>query len=515
MLSLWLAVICLVAVGAGIGRKVRIPDAVLWCALGFAAAFVPRMRDLRLSPELSLFLLLPPLVYASAVRLPWPQFRDNLRPISLLAIGLVLVNTVLIALAAHAVVPLSWPAAVALGALVSPTDPVAATAVAARAGLPDRLVAILEGEGLVNDAVALTVLRIAIAAAATGHFSVSAGLERFFAILIGEPLYGCLVGASILWLRSRIEDPRLEITISLLTPFAAYLLPEHLGGSGILATVAAGMYVGERMSDVVPAGTRLQSTSVWEIVVFLLNGILFLIAGMELRRVLQPHQLRELYLVSGLLIAGLAVAVRAGWCAAVWAIFRGRSLLREQNDRPMPSRHMAVIAWSGMRGPISLAAALAVPVLGGGARLPHLQVLVFVTAIVIVVTLMVQGLGLPLLVGKLGIGREAERDRREGDRQFQLGNSEAARAALERLSQLEAQGRASAELAGHLRRNYRARLEMADADGLTHDVRSELIRAERARISELRKEGRIDDRTQQELERRLDLRESGLANRPQ
>jgi CPA1 family monovalent cation:H+ antiporter len=511
MLLLWLALVCVVVIGGGIGRKLPLPDAVIWCALGFGVGFAPAIRNLRFDPNLSLLLLLPPLVYSAAVRLPWPQFRDNLRPISLLAFGLVLVNTAVIALASHALTRLSWPAAIALGALISPTDPVAASAVAERVGLPERIVAILEGEGLVNDAVSLTVLRIAIAVAATGHVAVAAGVERFVAIVIGEPIYGCVVGAVVLYLRRRIEDPRLEITVSLLTPFAAYLAPERLGGSGILATVAVGMYIGERLSEVVPAGTRLRSTSVWQIVDFLLNGVLFVVAGIELRRVIRPENLNENYLISGLLIAALAVCLRAAWCAGIWRLFRRHTVLREEDNRRMPARHMMVIAWAGMRGPISLAAALSVPVLAKPAQLGHVDTLLFVTAVVIVVTLMVQGVGMPYVVRKVGVLRDADRDRQEKARQLQIGAAEAAGAALAKLAQMETEGGVPADVAARLRRFYRDRLDAATSDGELREIRAALIGVERSCIRELRNDGRISDQVRQELERKLDLRESGLA----
>lgn len=504
---LWLGAICLVLIGGGIARRVAIPDAVIWCALGFGAAFLPGFDGLKPDPHLTMFLLLPPLVYSSAVRLPWREFRENLRAISLLSVGLVLVNTVAVAIVGHYLADLPWAVAGALGALISPTDPVAASAVAARVGLPHRLMAILEGEGLVNDAVALTVLRLAIAAAVTGHFSIGGGVARFLAILIGEPLYGCVVGAAILLLRKHIEDPRLEITVSLLTPFAAYLLPEHLGGSGILATVAAGMYVGERLSDVVPAGTRLHSTSVWEVVVFLLNGVLFLIAGMELRRVIRPEYVNEAYLKWGLMIAALVVVVRAGWCAGAWAVLKRGVGGRGARPRGMPARHMLTVAWAGMRGPISLAAALSIPAQTHGAHLPDFQALLFVTAIVIVVTLMVQGLALPYGVRLIGVTRDAEADCEKEKRQFALGEAEAAKAAYESISRLESEKRVPAETAEDLRRSYGAQSRGNDSAA---DARRIVIEAERARIHELRREGHIQERALKKLERNLDLRESEL-----
>src|SRR3954466_1979059 len=209
MLFLWIGAICLIAIGGGLGRRLPIPDAVIWCVLGFGAAFLPGYSGLRVDPRLTLYVLLPPLVYASAVQLPWPEFRDNLRPIAVLAVGLVAASTAVVAFLAHQLAGLPWSAAFALGAVVSPTDPVAASAVASRVGMPRRLLAILEGEGLVNDAVSLTILRIALAAWSGANFSAATGLLRFLAILIVEPLYGWLLGLGVAFGRSRISEPQI------------------------------------------------------------------------------------------------------------------------------------------------------------------------------------------------------------------------------------------------------------------------------------------------------------------
>jgi CPA1 family monovalent cation:H+ antiporter len=497
MLFLWMGAIGLIVIGGALGRRLPVPEAVIWCALGFAAAFLPGYETFRLDPRITLYGLLPPLVFASSVQLPWPEFRGNLRPIGGLALWLVLANTVAVAAVAHAFAGFSWPVAVALGAVVSPTDPVAASAVASRVGLPDRLIAILEGEGLVNDAVALTLLRVATVAIATGGFSAAQGVERFLAIVVGEPLYGWAVGVAIMRLRSRIEDPRLEITVSLLTPFAAYLLPEHLGGSGILATVAAGMYVGERRSAIVPAGTRLHATSVWDVVVFLLNGILFLMAGMELRRVFQPRYLESSVLLWGLAVAATVIVVRALWCGAM-LLLRG----------PLPPRQTVVAGWSGMRGPISLAAALSIPGMAGVGRFAGFEPLVFITAIVIVATLFVQGLTLPRLTRASGVATDAARDRRQEHDELSLGREEGGRAAMDRLAELEAQRRISAEMAASLRRLYGERA--GDGQGSGELLRM-LVEAERSRLRELRRQGRIHDRALEQLERSLDLRESAFS----
>jgi CPA1 family monovalent cation:H+ antiporter len=485
--------------------------------LGLGVAFLPCVPAIRLDPHLALFLVLPPLVYSSAVQLPWPEFRDNLRPIAVLAIGLVAASVVAVSFLAHELAGLPWSVAFALGAVVSPTDPVAASSVASRVGMPRRLVAILEGEGLVNDAVALTVLRIALAAWAGATFSAADGLLRFFAILLGEPLYGWLLGKGVAYLRSRITDPEIEIAVSLLTPFAAYLPAERLGGSGILATVAVGMYIGERSPTLIPAGTRLHATSFWKMIVFLLNGGLFITAGMELRRVFASPVPGARGLAWGLWMAAAVALLRIVWCGFSWYGLQTLRAALGRKRHPGAFRDIAVIAWSGMRGPISLAAVLSIPAAVGNRDYRDFEAVLSMTAVVIVTTLLGQGAALPALVKALGVSRDAAEDQEVLNRQEALGRTEAARAALQRLSDLELQGQVAPGLAQHLRHLYDARLGAGDGpagsfdeDRNTNALRSELIRIERARILELRNAGRISDRALERLQRTLDLRESLL-----
>jgi CPA1 family monovalent cation:H+ antiporter len=488
---------------------------VIWALLGLGTAFVPGTPQFQLDPHLALFLVLPPLVYASAVQLPWPEFRANLRPISFLALGLVGASTAVVALLVHREAGLPWPVAIALGAVISPTDPVAASAVAQRVGLPRRLVAILEGEGLVNDAVSLSIFRIALAVWAGAGFSVKGGILRFLAILVGEPLYGYLLGRIIALIRSRITDPQIEITVSLLTPFAAYLLPESLGGSGILATVAVGMYIGEQSSTLVPSGTRLHATSFWRMIVFLLNGWLFISAGFAMGKVIAgPHGTVPV-LRWGLWVGMAVAAVRVVWCAAAWFGLRvfGAGESRQKSDFAIGEA--AVIAWSGMRGPISLAAALSIPAAIGSTGGRYLDTVVAITATVIVITLLGQGAVLPVLVRLFGFSRIAQAEEELVRKQRRLGETEAAAAALQCLSQLEQRGRVPRDEAARLRRVYQDRLreapsqgEGAGAEASVSVVRSQLIQAERARILALRRDGKISDQALGRLERSLDLREA-------
>ncbi len=500
-----LAILVLIIVGSLLANRWPIADAVIWCALGVAVAFIPGFPTLRFDPKVALYALLPPLIYAAAVELPWPEFRSNLRPIGMLAIGLVAISTVSIAALAHYLMDFPWAVGFTLGALTAPTDPVAASSVASKVGIPHRLMAILEGESLVNDAVSLTILRLATAAVLAGTFSISGGLLRFALILVGEPLYGWLVALGISRIRKKIADSRIEIAISVLTPFLAYLLPELLGGSGILATVAAGMYIGERRSTLVPAGTRLHAVSFWSILVFLLNGTFFLAVGIELRQILDPSGMQVL--LWGLAVGAGLAALRLFWCAAVWIALR----FSRWGKGVLPGSHLVVLAWSGMRGPISLAAALSIP-LGSATPFPHRGEVISITAVAIAFTLMLQGILLTPLVRLLGVDRDGRRAEEEVAEQEARGMAEAADAAIKRLDRMESEGSVPAELAERLRQEYRLERQTARSDSkpTKGQVRAKLIEAERKRLLELRNGGEIGDYALGRLERDLDLRETVL-----
>jgi CPA1 family monovalent cation:H+ antiporter len=305
----------------------------------------------------------------------------------------------------------------------------------------------------------------------------------------------------------------MEIAVSFLTPFAAYLVPQNLGGSGILATVATGMYIGERSSTLVPAGTRLHATSAWDMVEFLLNGLMFLMAGLELHRVIgMDYRLTHLVLWSVAIAAGVTI-VRAVWCLVTWYLLEALRRKRGEREGSMPARQLGVIAWCGMRGPVSLAAALSIPAAAHGATLPQFDTVVFITAAVIVVTLLIFGGALPLLVRVLGVARDAAEERRAFQEQERVGRRESARAALARLSEIMPQPEEHKYLEG-LRNYYETRLDGSDSeapdpgDRAATEISSKLIAAERDRILQLRAEGRISDHALQRLERSLDLRQS-------
>ncbi len=271
---------------ATLASRLRLPYAILLVLGGLLLGFVPGLPSIALDPELVLVLFLPPLIYSSAWLTSWRAFRANLRPILQLSLGLVLVTTLVIAVVAHAIAGLSWPVAFVLGAVVSPTDAVAASATAKQLGLPRRIVTVIEGESMVNDATGLVVYRFAVAAVVTGSFSLwQAGLQ-FVVVSLGGLVIGLVIAWPVAWLHRHLDDAPIEITITLLTPYAAYLLADALQVSGVLAVLSAGLYLSRQSSRFFSSNTRLQANAVWNVLVFLLNGLLFLLIGLQLRSIL-------------------------------------------------------------------------------------------------------------------------------------------------------------------------------------------------------------------------------------
>lgn len=506
-----LMLVTVIAATTALSQKISIPGPVLTTLVGIALGFTPGFPAVRLNPELVLLAVLPPLVYAAAVQLPWEEFRSNLRPISFFAVGLVIFTAGVVAAVSHALIPhLSWAEAFALGAIISPTDPVASTAVTARLGAPRRLVAIIEGEGLLNDAIALTILRLATAAALAGSFSITAGLGRFAAIVAGEPLWGLLVGWIAAGIRSRTDNPRIEIAISLLTPFAAYLVPEWLGGSGVLAALSAGMYIGIRTPELVPSGIRLPLTSVWDMVVYLLNGFLFLLTGIEFRSVVTgiPGYSGVNLLFYGAVMTFIAISLRYAWTwPSAWATDR---MAGSPADDRMPDRQLVFLASCGMRGGISLAAALSL-----SDALPARPLILFITACVIAGTLILQGGPLPFLLRRLGIDEDANAEGRASTRAEARAREAAIRSALDALATYGAK-------ANLLRERYEHQLSLVSRGGEEGETapafhREELvcmnleaIAAERKTVIELHRKGQIPEHVLHRIERDLDLNEVRL-----
>jgi monovalent cation/hydrogen antiporter len=501
-----IAALALVAATNLLATRIPVPAPVVQTVVGIILVFIPGIPAIHLNADFVLLVVLPPLVYAAAVKLPWEDFVQNIRPIATLAFGLVGATVAVVAAVAHSVISgLPWAASVVLGAIVSPTDPVAATALASRIGIPRRLVAIIEGEGLVNDAVALTTKTIAVGALIGGTLSISTGVLRFVLIVIGEIAYGWAVGWLTAAIRKRIEDSSTETMVSLITPFAAYLIPVWLGGSGVLATVAAGMYIGEQRPELVPSGTRLHLTSVWGVIVYALNGTLFVLTGLQARAIWNATAEGRTYiLLDGIVIAIAVIVLRFCWTwPAAWLL--SGTLGRD----PMPpSRHLTFVAWSGMRGAISLAAALSIPGSVEGRSL-----IVFITASVIAATLLLQGTTLPWLVRLLRLDKDAAAEREQTQKCEAEARVIAASAALEALK-----GERNA-IADRVRQGYELIVKSGEIGKSAHEtdieagIRHKAIAAQRRRIIEMHRNGKINDVVLRRLERDLDLQEARIENR--
>lgn len=506
-----------------LANRVEVPYPILLVIGGLALSLVPGLPEVTLQPELVLLIFLPPLLYAAAFFSSVRDLKTHLRTISLLSVGLVLATTVTVAVVSHAVIDdLSWAAAFVLGAIVSPTDPIAATAIARRLGAPRRVVTVVEGESLINDGTALVAYRFAVAAVVSGSFSLwEAGLE-FVLVVAG----GAAVGLAIAWvvaeLRRRLDDALTEITISLATAYFAYLPAELLGVSGVIAAVGAGVYLGWRSPELIAPATRLQAFGLWEVLVFVLNGALFVLIGLQLPTVvdgLSGEPAGELLLYAALVTATV-ILTRFIWVYPATWLPRKLSARTRLRDPMPPLGDVFLTAWTGMRGAVALAAALALPLeVDGGGPFPERDLIIFLAFSVILATLLLQGLSLPWLIRRLGLARQEGEDWRESEARLR-----AAEAALTRIDELAAEDWVREEtvermrgLYDYRRQRFQARFD-GSGDHHRYEERSadyqrfrrELLEAERAMVLDLRRKGVIDEETMRRVERDLDLEDSRL-----
>jgi Na+/H+ antiporter len=512
----------LVATLVIIARKLAVPYPVFLVLGGLALSFVPRLPEVKLNPNIVFYFFLPPLIYPAALFTSWRDFRRNLRPILLLAIGLVLFTMVAIAYVAHSFIPaLPWAAAFALGAIVSPPDAIAATSVIRRLSVPHRIEAILEGESLVNDATALVALQFAVVALMTGSFSLENAALRFVWAAIGGVIFGLLVGWVMRWVQRHLDDPPVQITISLLTPFLAYLPAERLHVSGVLATVAAGIYLGWHSPLTISARTRIPLYAFWEIISFLLNGFVFITIGLQLPGIVRGLQGEsfESLIGNALLVSGGVVLVRIVWVFCATYLPRLLSKKLRARDPFPPWKDVVLIAWAGMRGVVSLAAAFALPFAHpDGSPFPGRNYILFLTFCVILTTLVIQGLTLPGLIRKLGV--ECDRSTDEEERSARL---EANKAAIKLIEELAERGDFSSDTVDRLRAEYDDRLQQlqlcADSpDDCSGQIASpqferlqqEALNAERRTIIDLRNQHVINDTALRRIQRDLDLAEARL-----
>ena len=406
---------------------------------GVGLALIPGLPSLQLAPDLVLLLVLPPIIYWDAVKMSWKEFRFNLRPIALLAIGCVVFTTIAVAAATHWLLGFPWAVGFVLGAIISPPDAVAPLAIAQRMQLPRRLVVVLEGEGLANDATALVLYRFAVMAVSAGSFSFVAAAGSFVAIVAGEVIWG--IGVGWLWLRLRrwVRDPAIEIMLSILTPFMAYWPPEQLGGSGVLATLAAGLYVSWNGLRLIPAATRLPGAVFWDFLTYLIEGMVFLITGLQARTLIpsiRHYSLAELTMAA-IVVCAVVILARFVWMYPATYLPRWLFPAIRRNDPYPPWQHPFLLAFAGIRGIVSLAAALAIPfTVADGSPFPDRDWILILTFTVIFVTLVGEGLTLPTVTRVLGLSNAGRRERQaEREEEFTV-RRRAVEAAIERLESL-------------------------------------------------------------------------------
>jgi Na+/H+ antiporter len=521
-LPIGFALVAVTAASALAARRLHIPYSIVLVLVGLALGFAPFMPPVALRPDLVLSLLLPPLLYSSGVGMSWRGFRAELRPILQLAVGCVVFTAVVVACVTHWLLGLPLAVGFVLGAIVSPPDAVAPMAIARRHAIPGRILTVLEGEGLVNDATALILFSFALAAVAGGAaFSLTNAVGEFFAIVAGEIVWGIIMGWCTLHLRKWAADTRVEMVIALLTPFAAFWVPESLGGSGVLATVVCGLYVSWNGPVFISPATRLQGFFVWDLVVYLIEGVIFLLTGLQARMIVDRLDPAE-WVNVGIASAAVCVAIIAVRFIWVFTITYGPRFcfkgLRHRDPYP-PWRQVFVVAFTGIRGVVSLAAALSIPFLVNGEDFPNRDLLLLVTFAVILVTLVGQGLSFGWLIEKLGLVVDGKREADEAKRREVAARVKSIDAALSRLDSLEGAA-AAPETVDILRRRHgdrRAYFVAACNDISEGNValsstalQLRFVEAERTSISDMYCRGELDDESRRRIERELDLEDSRL-----
>ncbi|MFI5305467.1 MAG: Na+/H+ antiporter [Nitrospiria bacterium] len=530
MTNLTQVVLLLLAAMVGltiVANRIGVPEPLILVPAGVILGFIPWFPQIERDPELVLLVFLPPLVYIGGAATSWQAFQKNIGPIFHLSFGLVLFTMSLVAAAAHYIIPgLSWPVAFVLGFIVAPTDDVAAANIVRRFPIPHRIVSLLEGEGLMNDATALTAFKFASVAVILGSFSIKSASLTFFGIIFGEIGYGILLGWILAKFRQRIEDPSLGVTIALLTPYLAYLPPERMGGSGVLATAAVGLYIGSRRSSLFTSAIRLTGESVFQTLIFILNNFLFLVTGLQLKTVLgrTPNLPVSNLLFYGTLISVIVIISRMVWIYSIAIIPRALSEHIRNRDPMPPLRHLFIFSWTGIRGSISLAAALGIPVASQiGSPFPSRDLVIFITFCVILSTLVVQGISLPPLIRWLRVDHDGLRERRGAHFEESRARLEAAKTVLAQIEIWTKEGNLPFETVHHLRDRYEKKIRRLDRhqdeksdDEFAHLSRKETavqlqaLTTERSKILALHDEKLISDQVLRLIVFDLDLQEMRL-----
>lgn len=510
----------LVAVAAltGLAQVLKVPYPILLVIGGSLLGFAPGVPDVELEPDLVLLIFLPPLLFNAAYFASVRDLRADARGISLNAVGLVLLTMCSVAVVIHAVVPeLPWAAAFAFGAIVSPTDPLAAVTIARRLGVPRRMLSMIEGESLINDGTALVAYRTAVAVAVGGSFSLLGASGDFVLNVVGGAVVGVIVAQGLTWVFRRVEDDVLGITISIIAGYAAYIPAEELGVSGVIAAVAVGLIIGHRSSELSSSSSRLRGYAFWDVLVFLMNAVLFVLVGLQLPGILEEQDRSfGTLLALGVLAAAVVILTRVVWTNTMPYVIRALDRRPQQRARRVGWRPRMVMAWAGLRGAVSLAAALALP-----ENFPERDLLIWLTLCVIFGTLVLQGLTLPWLIRRLGIEDDGGAQREE-----LIARKSAVKAALDRLDVLREEDWTRDDTVDRTRQLYEFRhrrlaqragavLDGEDEDLDERSVRyqrlvRDLLDTQRRELVRLRDSGDISDEVLHALTRELDLEDQRL-----
>lgn len=512
-----LALVTLVALLAAFAQRLKMPYPIVLVLGGLVLSFFPRIPHVSLNPAFVFLVVLPPLLFASSLNTPWREFRSNLVSISMLGIGLVAFTVAGVAVVSHFFIPdFNWRVGAVLGAVLSTTDAIAVSAIARRVGLPHKILEIIEGESLANDATGLLALQFTTAIVVSGEIpSLWHGVTEFAWLILGGIGGGLLIGVLIDWFDRSIRDTALQLMVSVATPYFAYLLGESMRASGVLATVACGLYLGRKRSESFTTEARLDSRAVWNTIDFALNSLIFIVVGLQLPAVLDGMRpLRWPVLIGGAgFICAVVIGLRMLWIfpGARISYFVRRRVLGQESTLPN-RRELFAMSWSGLRGVLTLAAALSLPVVTDtGEPFPHRAAIIFMAYSVILATLVGQGLSLPWVIRRLGIG-----ETNQGVVEERAARRLLLEAALRELKTMPAsEDETQAQASDLLKRYYRQRLQGlntkdGDGDGVTldrtyQDLYARLRGVERRELMALRQQGRFRESTLGDLEKELDL----------
>ena len=518
--AIFLLLLVFVAVFAGLARRLKIAYPILLVIAGLVLGFLPGMPRIGLDPNLVFLVFLPPLLYSAAWTLSWREFQRNFVSIAMLAVGLVFFTILGLALAAGSLLPgFDWRSAVLLGAVVAATDAIAATSIARRVGLPQRIVDLLEAESLVNDGTGLLALQFGLLMLMTGRTpSVIEGVGRLVFLTGGGVVIGLAIGAAVAWFERLVDDGPIEIVISILVPYATFLIGDRAHVSGVIAVIACSMYMSRKSSGYMSPQVRLQATAVWDALTFVLNGIVFVMIGLQLPYVMSQisGMSRVVLLEYGVGFSAVIVAVRMVWVyGETYIAYALRRWVQKVDAEQPDPRRLFVIGWGGMRGVLSLAAAVSLPyVLPDGRTFPQRSMIIYLAFCLIVATLVVQGLTLPWLIRRLGLTEPVRiKDEEQDARRVLL------REALVHLDRKRSKNRDQSTMFGELIAGYQQMLDAmpaereARAQGLVDQSRRsaailDVLQAQRAALIRLWDDGRIDDEVLRTLQRELDLEES-------